>query len=105
MASSSSLAPSSRTGRLTTLFDSYTKGSRAAKTPSDGKLLLEAIVIRKDTTECIERLVGSNNAIEELRVSLRFDNTPSFSNTTFKDFFMYLQDPVVKQLCSGMLYR
>ncbi|KAK3073401.1 hypothetical protein LTR53_005067 [Teratosphaeriaceae sp. CCFEE 6253] len=94
-----------RTARLSKLFDSYTRGSRAAKTPNDGRLLLEAICNRADATECIERLVGSKNALDAVRLSLRFDISPRFINTAWKDFVLYLQDGSVKQMCSGMLYR
>ena len=98
-------AKSKRGIHLSKLFDNYTKGNRAARTSSDGKLLLEAICDRDDATECIERLMGSNNALDALRIGLRFDTSTQFMNGIFKDFALYLQDPTVKQLCNGMLYK
>ncbi|KAK5727064.1 hypothetical protein LTR15_002956 [Elasticomyces elasticus] len=98
-------ASSSRAARLAKLFDSYVKGKRAPKTANDGKLLLEAICGRDDATDCVQQLAGSSNALDALRISLRFNTTPAFINDSFKDLVVYLQDPIVKQLCNGMLYQ
>ncbi|GAB7363399.1 hypothetical protein MBLNU230_g3676t1 [Neophaeotheca triangularis] len=94
-----------RAARLSKLLHSYTQGSRAAKSAADGKLLLEAIAAQQDSVGCVERLVASKNAHAALQLALRFDLTPTFFNSTFKDFITVLRDPAVRQACGGHLCK
>ena len=84
--------------RLKKLLDSYIHGDRSPKSAGDGKLLLESIAIQDDRTSCVERLVGSKNALAALRLALRFNTAPNFLNTTLNDFLNFLGDPAVGHL-------
>ncbi|KAK5125339.1 hypothetical protein LTR85_000448 [Meristemomyces frigidus] len=106
MATAPALDPGSvRASRLSKLFFSFVKGSRIAKTANDGQLFLEAICVQEDRTGCVERLVGSSNALEALKVSLRFNMSPAFVNGPLADLIHYLKDPMLKQLCNGVLLK
>ena len=94
-----------RGARLQKLLDSYIYGDRSPKSAGEGKLLLESIAIQDDRASCIERLVGSKNALAALRLALRFNTDPSFLNTTLKDFLKFLGDPSVGHLCGGQLLK
>jgi hypothetical protein len=96
---------SEREARLSKLLHAYIKGGKDLRTARDGKLLLEAISAQGDGASCVERFVASKNALEALRLALRFDLTPGFFNTTLKDFLTFLQNPAIKQLCGGDLLK
>jgi len=61
--------------------------------------------MREDRAECVERLVGSNNALDALKVSLRFDVSTSFLNGPLEVLLQYLRDPLLQQLCNGTLLK
>lgn len=106
MASSSSGgATSLRSARLAKLFLQYTKGSKAAQTPAEAKLFLEAIVNRQDRAACVEHLVASSNAVQALQVGLRFDTSITFLNGHLKDFLFFLKDDTVSLICNGDLLK
>jgi hypothetical protein len=94
-----------RDARLKKLLDSYIHSDRSPKSSGEGKLLLESIANQDDRAGCVERLVGSKNALAALRLALRFNTAASFLNTTLKDFLSLLEDPVVGQLCGGQLFK
>ena len=94
-----------RESRLSKLLHAYISGDKFPKTARDGKLLLEAISAQTDGASCVERLVASKNALEALRLALRFELTASFFNTTLKDFLNFLQNPAIGQTCGGELLR
>lgn len=94
-----------REARLKKLFDFYIHKDRSPKSAGDAKLLLECIVNQEDHASCVERLVGSKNALAALRLALRFDTTPGFLNTALKDFLAFLGDDTVRHLCGGQLLR
>jgi hypothetical protein len=96
---------SERESRLSKLLHTYIHGDKFPKTARDGKLFLEAISAQTDGASCVERLVASKNALEALRLALRFELTPSFMNTTLKDFLNFLQNPAIGQTCGGELLR
>jgi hypothetical protein len=96
---------SERESRLSKLLHTYIHGDKFPKTARDGKLFLEAISAQTDGASCVERLVASKNALESLRLALRFELTSSFFNTTFKDFLNFLQNPAIGQTCGGELLR
>jgi replication-associated recombination protein RarA len=94
-----------RTARLKKLLDSYVHGTRSPKSSAEGKLLLEAIASQDDRASCVERLVGSKNALAALRLALRFDTGPNFLNATLKDFLNFLEDPAISHICVGQLLK
>jgi hypothetical protein len=94
-----------RRARLKKLLDSYIHSDRSPKSSGDGKLLLESITNQDDRASCVERLVGSKNALTALQLALRFNTAPSFLTTTLKDFLSFLEDPAVGQLCGGQLLK
>jgi hypothetical protein len=96
---------SERESRLSKLLHTYISGDKFPKTARDGKLLLEAISAQSDGASCVERLVASKNALEALKLALRFELTPSFFNTTLKDFLNFLQIPAIGQIYGGELLR
>jgi hypothetical protein len=96
---------SERESRLSKLLHTYIHGDKFPKTARDGKLFLEAISAQTDGASCVERLVASKNALEALKLALRFELTSSFFNTTLKDFLNFLQNPAIGQTCGGELLR
>jgi len=96
---------SERGARLSKLLHAYINDRKSHKGARDGNLLLEAISAQTDGASCVERLISSKNALEALRLSLRFDLTPNFFNTTFKDFLNFLQNSAIGQLCGGDLLK
>jgi hypothetical protein len=96
---------SQREARLSKLLHAYIKEGKELRTARDGKLLLEAVSAQSDGATCVERFVASKNALEALRLALRFDRTPDFFNTTLKNFLTFLQNPAIKQLCGGDLLK
>lgn len=94
-----------RAARLSRLLHSYTTGDKTPKTPGEAKLLFEAISAQEDHAGCVERLVASKNALAALRLALRYDISPGFFNTSFKDFLAFLEDPAVGQTCGGQLLK
>lgn len=96
---------SERESRLSKLLHTYIHGDKFPKTARDGKLYLEAISAQTDGASCVERLVASKNALEALKLALRFELTVNFFNTTLKDFLNFLQAPAIGQTCGGELLR
>jgi DNA replication protein DnaC len=96
---------SEREARLSKLLQAYIKGDKSPKTAKDGKLLLEAISSQDDRASCAERLVASKDALESLKLALRFEKTTEFFNTTLKDFLEFLQDPAIAVMCAGEVLR
>lgn len=96
---------SDRDARLSKLLHAYINDGKTPKTAREGKLLLEAISAQTDGASCVERLVASKNALEALKLALRFELTSSFFNTTFKDFLNFLQNPAIGQTCGGQLLK
>ena len=94
-----------RATRLTRLLDSFIKGFRNVKTANDVKLFLEALCSQQDRATCVERIAASHQALESLKIGLRFDISTSFINGPLKDFLTFLSDPVVKLPCSGDLMK
>lgn len=96
---------SERDARLSKLLQAYLKDDKSPKSARDGKLLLEAIISQDDRASCAERLVASKNALDALKLALRFQLTIDFFNTTLKDFLIFLQDPSVGLTCAGEVLK
>lgn len=99
------MAPNSLDDRRAFLLNSYMKGERTPKSAAQGKLFLDAINAQEDRVGCVERLIASKNALEALKLTLRFDVTPSFFNSTLKEFLDFLRTPSVGQICGGQLLK
>jgi hypothetical protein len=96
---------SEREARLSKLLQAYITGAKSPKTAKDGKLLLEAICTQDDRASCAERLVASKDALESLKLALRFEKTTEFFNTTLKDFLEFLQSPAIAPMCAGEVLK
>ncbi|KAK4548613.1 hypothetical protein LTR36_009523 [Oleoguttula mirabilis] len=94
-----------RAARLSKLLHAFVKGTRTVRTANDAKLFLEAICDQEDRMGCVERLAGSDNSQNALKVSIRFDMSMTYINGALADFLHYLKDPLLKQLCNGVLLK
>ena len=103
MQSASSEEGSARSTRLQKYFYLVLNGKRNVKNAADAKLFLEAVCDHKDRTGCIEKIVASSSAMSSLRLGLRSDVSIGFVNSIAGAFLNHLSDPVLKQLCNGML--
>ena len=68
------------------------------------KLFLEAICAQNDKTRCIER-ISTPPGLAALKTSLRMDISIAFINESVSSLLSYLDEPALKQLCSGHLLR
>lgn len=94
-----------RSARLTKHLASVLHGNQSVLTSGSANLLLEAICAQEDRTSCVERLIGSQPALDRLRTALRFDISNSFINGPLQSFLSYLAVPILKQLCNGDFVR
>ncbi|KAI9712047.1 MAG: hypothetical protein M1820_001756 [Bogoriella megaspora] len=96
---------SQRKERLSKYFNSVVDGNRGVQNTRTANLFLEAICDQDSCTNCVERLAGSSNALESLRLSFRYDVSVAFLNGHASTLLNYLSDPIAKQLCSGQLLQ
>jgi hypothetical protein len=91
----------SRSEKLSKLFAQVTNGKKTVKSPSDGKLFLEAICDQQDKPNCFERLIASPVGLDAFKRSMRFDISKPFLDGPGTDVIAYLSDPALKQISFG----
>ncbi|KAK8224372.1 putative nonsense-mediated mRNA decay protein [Phyllosticta capitalensis] len=98
-------ANTTRSSRLTGFFYDIVRGKRTISSARECQRFIDAICEKGDRKDCVERPVASQPAADALRAGVRFDTSVYFINSHLVRLISYLQDPLLKNLCSGEILR
>uniref|UniRef100_A0A0W0EUT7 AAA+ ATPase domain-containing protein n=1 Tax=Moniliophthora roreri TaxID=221103 RepID=A0A0W0EUT7_MONRR len=90
-----------RAARLEKQFDAIIKGKQSL-TPLNGPNFIDAILAQSDASTCIARLMSSKAGLSSLQTCMRWDLTPHFFNGRGSSILIYLQDPNLAMINSGV---
>ena len=101
----STASPDPRSSRLAQFFQQAIHGKRKIEKPADAKLFIEALCNQEKRATCFEQLVASKFGLAALGSCVRMDTRSAFLNGPVPLLLRFLQDPEIKQLCSGQLLQ
>lgn len=91
--------------KLGNQFSLFIERKRKVSTVLDGQHFLQAVCLQSPVATCIERLISSKEGMAAIHDALRRDLGKEYMQTYCTRFLLYLSDPALKTLNSGIFLQ